>query len=269
MSGLLAGLYPGAVMERPFDDIHAGADSQLRGGDHGVPDSSAVRTARAAGDNYDAQLALGRALSRQLRYREAADAYSRALALRPGDLTALRLRAGRYLTTLRSNQAAADFRRCLALGGESVDCGYRLGLSLYFGGQYREAMDTFQLYLPLCGDEMGVALLYWHTLAADRLGDTPSLLDRWRPGMDVGHHTAYERALRLWAGAEDEETQLLQLSREPDDLEYAIWGYGVYRYLRHAGDARSQELLTELLARDGFWPCFSYLAAWQDRENGL
>jgi len=79
-------------------------------------------------------------LSTQLRYREAADAFSLALAERPDDLDALCLRAGRYLSTLQSDKAYADFEKCLALGGEELDIKYRLGLCANYAGNYPRAM---------------------------------------------------------------------------------------------------------------------------------
>ena len=54
--------------------------------------------------------------------------------------------------------------------------------------------------MPLCDDEMGIAVLYWHTLSAVRTEKAPTLLKYYRPDMAVGHHTAYEKAMRVWSG---------------------------------------------------------------------
>ena len=96
-------------MEYPFDALHAGIESQILNLPAGIPDSQAVMRAKALPDSIEKFLALGKAFSRQLRYREAIDAYTEGLKLEPENLSLLRLRAGRYLTTLQSDLAIADF----------------------------------------------------------------------------------------------------------------------------------------------------------------
>lgn len=98
-------------MEYTFDALHAGIESQILNLPAGIPDSEAVTQAKALPDSIEKFLALGKAFSRQLRYREAIDAYTEGLKLEPENLPLLRLRAGRYLTTLQSNPAIADFEK--------------------------------------------------------------------------------------------------------------------------------------------------------------
>ena len=62
-------------MEYPFDELHAGIKSQIMNLPAGIPDSEAVTQAKALPDSIEKFLALGKAFSRQLRYREAIDAY--------------------------------------------------------------------------------------------------------------------------------------------------------------------------------------------------
>ena len=116
-------------MEYPFDALHAGIESQILNLPAGIPDSQAIRQAKSLPDSVEKFRALGKALSRQLRYREAIDAYTEGLKLEPENLSLLRLRAGRYLTTLQSDPAIADFEKCLTLGAEKLDCLYRIGLA--------------------------------------------------------------------------------------------------------------------------------------------
>lgn len=248
-------------MEKPFDDLHAGIESQILNLSAEVPDSDDVKKARKLGRSPEGLLALGRALSRQLRYREAIQAYSTALTLEDGNMTALRLRAGRYLTTLQSDLAVADFERCLCLGAEKLDCLYRIGLAHYYAERYEQAAETFRQCMPLCDGEMGIAVIYWHTLSVCRAGGMPSLLGQYHSGMSVGHHTAYEKAIQVWVGEATLSDMLAGLEKESDDLEYCIVLYGL---LFHPHCTTRKELLAKLLHRDGFWPCFSYLAAWND-----
>ena len=98
-------------MEYPFDALHAGIESQILNLPAGIPDSQAIRQAKSLPDSVEKFCALGKALSRQLRYREAIDAYTEGLNLEPENLSLLRLRAGRYLTTLQSDPAIADFEK--------------------------------------------------------------------------------------------------------------------------------------------------------------
>ena len=175
-------------MEYPFDALHAGIESQILNLPAGIPDSQAVTQAKALPDSIEKFLALGKAFSRQLRYREAIDAYTEGLKLEPENLPLLRLRAGRYLTTLQSNPAIADFEKSMSLGAERLDCLYRIGLAQYYAGRYEQAMGTFEDCMPLCDDEMGIAVLYWHTLSAARTEKAPTLLKYYHPDMAVGHH---------------------------------------------------------------------------------
>lgn len=176
-------------MEYPFDDLHAGIESQIMNHPAGIPDSEAVTQAKALPDSVGKFMALGKALSRQLRYREAIDAYTEGLKSEPESLPLLRLRAERYLTTLQSDLAIADFKKCLSLGADKPDCLYRIGLAHYYAGRYAQAIEMFENCMPLCDEEMGIAVIYWHTLSAARAKKPPALLKGYHPGMAVGHHT--------------------------------------------------------------------------------
>ena len=237
-------------MEYTFDALHAGIESQILNLPAGIPDSEAVTQAKALPDSIEKFLALGKAFSRQLRYREAIDAYTEGLKLEPENLPLLRLRAGRYLTTLQSNPAIADFEKSMSLGAERLDCLYRIGLAQYYAGRY----------------EMGIAVLYWHTLSAARTEKAPTLLKYYHPDMAVGHHTAYEKAIQVWSGITPLAAALEMLESEEDDLEYGITLYGL---LLHPDCAEKDCLSQALLRRDGFWPSFAYLAAWNDRSRVL
>ena len=147
-------------MEYPFDDLHAGVESQIMNLPAGIPDSEAVTQAKALPDSVRKFMALGKALSRQLRYREAIDAYTEGLKPEPESLPLLRLRAGRYLTTLQNDLAIADFKKCLSLGADKPDCLYRIGLAHYYAGRYAQAIEMFENCMPLCDEEMGIAVMY-------------------------------------------------------------------------------------------------------------
>lgn len=251
-------------MEYPFDKLHAGIDSQVDNLPAGIPDSEAVEQAKSMPHTVKKYNALGKALSRQLRCREAIEAYTEGLKLEPQNLSILRLRAGQYLTTLESDLAIADFETCLSMDGENLDCLYRVGLAHYYAGRYEKAMETFENCMPMCDEEMGIAVIYWHTLSSTRAGKAPLLLKLYHPNMAVGHHTAYEKAMQVWGGVMSFATILRELESETDDLEYCIALYGL---LWHSDCTERAALGKNLLARNGFWSGFSYLAAWNDRRK--
>lgn len=252
-------------MQYPFDPIHANIESQVFGLPTGIPDSDAVRQARQEVSSSEDFAALGQALSRQLRYREAIEAYTAGLNLEPENLSILRLRAGRYLPTLQPELAIRDFEVCLSLGAERLDCLYRMGLAHYYAGRYPTAMECFEACAPLCDDEMGIAVIYWHTLSSTRAEKGCSLLRKYHTGMVVGHHTAYEMAMGVWGKAADLQAARHHLERETDDLE---WGITMYGLCWHPDCDGREALLKTVLRRNGFWPSFAYLAAWNDTHPG-
>ncbi len=252
-------------MGRYFDDIHASCKTELCDLPCDIADSKEVAEARADINGFDGYVELGKALSRQLRYREAAEAFSKALDEKPDEPDVLRLRAGRYLSTLQTEKARADLEKCLALGGEALDLHYRLGLCDYYAANYRRAMRHFEVCRPLADDEMGIAAIYWHTLCSYRCGEPASLLSAYHTGMKVGHHFAYEKAVRVCAGDCSIMDMLSELADECEDLHYTITAYGLSLYLDRIGrNADACELIQKVLERDSFWPCYAYLAAWND-----
>lgn len=89
-----------------------------------------------------------------------------------------------------------------------------------------------------------------------------------RPDLYVGHQTAYEKAMRVAAGFAPVEDMLAELDTEEDDLQFAMTAYGLCVLLESAGEQEKANALREkLLSRDGFWFCFSYLAAYNDQTR--
>ena len=89
----------------------------------------------------------------------------------------------------------------------------------------------------------------------------------YRPDLYVGHHTSYEKAMRVAAGFAPMEDMLAELDTEEDDLQFAMTAYGLCVLLETHGETEKVDALREkLLARDGFWFCFSYRAAYSDHK---
>ncbi len=108
-------------MEYPFDALHAGIESQILNLPAGIPDSQAVRQAKSCRTplkNSD----IGEGLSRQLRYREAIDAYTEGLKAEPENLSLLPPPGGTVSDDpLQSDFAITDFaKKCLSFGSRKA-----------------------------------------------------------------------------------------------------------------------------------------------------
>ena len=263
-------------MGKYFADVHASHESQFQDLPHGLTDTDEICACRAKPQTYENLLALADALCWQLRFREAIDALTQAIALEPERMEAYRKRGPKYLDTLQFEKALADYIHCEQADGVSVMSRYRIGMAHYLLGKYDAAIRAFADSLAIApqDDDMYIADVYWLVLSQLRAGKTEeaqqTLRQHYRPDMYVGHHTAYEKAMRAAAGAAQMEDILATLDEEPDDLQFAMTAYGLCVLLEAAGEQEKAVALREkLLARDGFWFCFSYLAAYHDHAETL
>ena len=261
-------------MGKYFADVHASHESQLQDLPHGLADTDEILACRAKPQTYETLLELADALCWQLRFREAIDALTQAIALEPERMEAYRRRGPKYLDTLQIEQALTDYTRCEQADGVSVMSRYRIGMARYLMGQYSDAAAAFSDSLALApqDDDMYIAALYWLVLSQLRAGKADEaqkrLRQHYRPDMYVGHHTAYEKAMRAAAGFAPLKNMLAELDAEPDDLQFAMTAYGLCVLLEAHGETEKADALREkLLKRDGFWFCFSYLAAYNDHTN--
>ena len=259
-------------MGKYFADVHASHESQFRNLPHGLADTDEIRACRAKPRTYETLLELADALCWQLRFREAIDALTQAIALEPARMDAYRRRGPKYLDTLQFERALTDYTRCEQADGVSVMSRYRIGMARYLMRKYQAAIAAFSDSLAIApqDDDMYIADVYWLVLSQLRAGKTDeaqkTLQQHYRPDMYVGHHTAYEKAMRVAAGAVPMEDMLAELDAEEDDLQFAMTAYGLCVLLETHGETEKADALREkLLVRDGFWFCFSYLAAYTDR----
>lgn len=247
-------------MDTPFLENHASAASQLEG--HSPPLGQSAST-------YEGWMDIGRSLTKELRYLEAAEAYSQAIHLQPLQCDAYRQRAGKYLATLQPEKAILDFEKCRSMGAEESDICYRLGLCWYYAGLYRRALAEFQQCWNCCDEELGIGVIYWSMICAWRLDEEPKMLSYYRTDMDVGHHGAYAFAVQTVLGILPLADALQKLDAEKDDLAFSMMAYGIAAYCEHLGlHDMAVNLYSQILKRDSFWISFGYLAAWNDRKRG-
>lgn len=247
-----------------METVRATLQSQLGSGPCMAEDTEEMFWLR---ENDDAQskIALGNALAKQYRFRDAAAAYRNALEIRPKDPTTWLRLGGAELTLFRFDDAMRAFQQYLACGGREQDIAYHMGFWHYLQGNYGAAADWFLRCLP-CGDEMKIAVLYWHTLSCLRARAEPGLLTEYSPAMQVGHHTAYRLAVAAFCGEIPAEEAIRQARDTASDLDHSIAMYGLAVFQAH-GDRPARAFLEEMLRRDTAWPCLSYLAAWYDRQQ--
>ena len=134
----------------------------------------------------------------------------------------------RWTFTLQFKQALADYTRCEQADGVSVESRYRVGMAQYMLQNYDAATAAFAGSLAIVpqDDDMYIADVYWLVLLqlrAEKADEAQKTLKQhYRPDMYVGHHTAYEKAMRVAAGFAPMEDMLAEL----DDLQFAMTASG-------------------------------------------
>ena len=248
-----------------MEHIKASLESQLGSTPCTIEDTEEIFWLRES-DDWQSKIVLGNALSAQYRFRDAIGAYSAALRIRSDDpMLYIRL-GGAYLTLFRFDEAMDAYERSLALGIDKKTVAFPMGIWYYFRKDDIAAAEWFAQCLP-CGDEMKIAVIYWHTLCCLRANITPALLSEFHSDMNVGHHTAYCFAVSVFVGEMDADTALAQLEDEKDDLNYVIAAYGLCGHLFAVGRIKESDALRQkLLVRGKVWPCVAYLAAVGDGE---
>lgn len=261
------------MKEKYFADIHASKESQFFGGPAGVEDTPEIAGLREkialSPEDCELYLELGGLLNFQLRFREAIEVYTRAIAIAPDEMRAYRQRAPRYITTLQFDRAYADFKRCEDMGGVTLDTSYRLGLCKYFMGEYEAAEDIFLVCAELAKDdaEMLAAVVYWRIMCRCKQGkDIPPLPEF---GGEISHHAGYRDAVGLFDGSVSAVELRANAALYEDGMNAPIALYGLANfYLHESNRAESERLIREIVGDDTYWMCFTYIAAWVEWRAG-
>ncbi len=252
-------------MGKYFADIHEGPGSQLGNLPETVKDTEEITAIKRklesiadSNERYEGMLALSKALIFQLRYKSALIVLDLAVNLLPSRTEALRMRAIRRLYTLDTKGSLEDFIRLR--GMDYGDVSYQIGLGFFLRSQYEKAMEEMEICYSLADNEMKIAAMYWHTIAARRCNARAALLDNFTDDFDCGHHTAYKAACAMFAGHMSADDLLDISNKEESDLEYSMLAYALHEV--------GMVSLEDIIKRDSFWIGFAYVAAWNDLNYG-
>ncbi len=232
----------------------ASLESQLYNSECEAEDTEEMFVLRCS-DDYDSLISLGNALSGQYRFKEAAEIYGKALAIKADDVMLYIRLAGANLSLFRFDEAKKYYDAALYNGASKETTLFYYGMWHYLSGNYEEAAKCLTKCYP-CDNEMKVSIIFWQTLACIMAGKKPELLDDL-DGLDVKYHTAYKKISLLIKG----NITIEDIEISGNSLDLAILNYGLFVY------TKKEEYLTECLKNASVWPCVAYLAAWREKEN--
>ena len=107
----------------------------------------------------------------------------------------------------------------------SIESRYRIGMAQYMLQNYDAATAAFAGSLAIVpqDDDMYIADVYWLVLSQLRVGQADeaqkTLQQHYCPDMYVGHHTAYEKAMRVEAGFAPMEDMLAELETTLEGMD--------------------------------------------------
>jgi tetratricopeptide (TPR) repeat protein len=221
-------------------------------------------------DPYNSELCMekGLALSKQMLFREAIEAYSKAVSMDPFNGLIYRHRGHRFLSINRFSEAASDFELSSRLDNNNWDTWYHLGLSYYLLGDYIRAEKAYETCLNMTeiDDETYVAIVNWSYLNYMKLGKidkTNEILKFVDEKTDAGENFPYKQMVLVYKGLMSVDDALnIDLNQEFADHEYSTKGYGISMYLFYKGEVdKATEILEEILGKEKSWAAFGYLAA--------
>lgn len=261
-----------------ISDVRALRDDEILFGkahSHTVCDDKQTSLAREKTSKnpcYENYMALGGALAYQMRYHEAIECFEKAKKLRPDDYDARRKCAGRYLSTLRLDDAKEEFLWCVEHTRDTLDPKYMLGCCKYCDGDFDGAKELFDECLELAKDngDMYVASLFWAVACNVRRGRAVDAdMTKFDRSMEIGHHTGYMQSLKLFAGDSLDDCDTIP---SEDELQKCIFNYGAHLfYLSEQNAFLADMFLVNTLKLDTYFSAFAYLGAYTEyiAQNGI
>lgn len=224
--------------------------------------------------NTELWMKKGLALSKQMLFREAIEAYSTGLSYNPFHALSYRHRGHRLISIRRFHEAALDLEISSRLDPTNWDTWYHLGLAYYLLKDYSRAVSAYKRCLELTDtDDLVVAIVDWYWMALMHLGkkqEANDLLGLVTEDTDPGENLSYKKRVLMYKGIIKPEELIEYEGSEFPDLELATQGYGVANYYNLMGEKeKALELFKEIIEHDTFWSAFGYLAAVVDSEGEM
>ena len=236
----------------------------------------------------DAWIWVGRRLGYLQEYQEAIRTYTDALSRFPDEPRLLRHRGHRYISVRDIPAAIADLARAgeLVRGTEDevepdglpnargiptstlhFNIWYHLALAHFIQGDYEAALSAYRDCMTVSTNpDALVATSYWMYMTLRRLGrddEAQELLLPVTAELDIIENDSYRDLLLLFKGEVMPEDVVP--SGDEDALASATTLYGVANW--HLFEGRVEDgnaVLDRLLAMDGQWASFGYIAAEAD-----
>jgi tetratricopeptide (TPR) repeat protein len=205
------------------------------------------------------QLGVAQAGARQM--REAAQTFTRALALAPNDPILYRWRGHRNLSVRNFDAAMADLTRGYGMDSTIYGILYHLGVLRFVRGDFNAAADAFRRAQPRApdgGELAGATDWLWMSLQrAGRSAEAAAMLAR-RPDT-LPASNAYVRRLRLYRGEIGPDAVLTPT--DTSDIDVATLAFGLGNWYMVKGDTvRARELFRRSV-QSGGWPAFGFIAS--------
>ena len=244
---------------------------------------------RAAPEDEEAIVWLGRRLAYLARYSEALEVYGEGLRRHPDSVRLLRHRGHRYITTRRLEDAVLDLTRAAELARgvpdaiepdgqpnpDGVPIGttrgnvlYHLGLAHYLRGDFEAALAAYDERAAETdrNDDNRVSTAYWRYLCLRRLGrdaEAAATVDAIGEDLELYENFGYHRLCLLYAG----RLTPSQVAMDGDGIHTrsvanATTAYGIAMHAWFAGDEEAAETDWRAILREpGAIDAFGRIAA--------
>ena len=204
-------------------------------------------------------LGVAQAGARQM--QEAAQTFTRALAVAPNDPMLYRWRGHRNLSVRNFDASMADLTRGYALDSLNYGTLYHLGVLRFVRGDFNGAADAFrraQPRAPDAGELAGSTDWLWMSLQrAGRATEATAMLARHPDSLVTT--IAYARRLKMYRG--EVAPEALITAADTGDVDLATLRFGLGNYYLVKGDSvRARAEVQRSIASRG-WPAFGFIAS--------
>lgn len=256
---LILRVVPGLPLDKPVEEAVRQGNEYLKQQKFDQALIAFDEAIREDANHPEPYLGKCRALAGLGRHKEAIEACSLSLRLRPAQAEALRDRGHYYLNLGQIEPALGDLTEAAQLAKTDRGAYYHLGLAYYLKRDFGRAANAFQSCLNFSqgSDQIEcMAWLYPSLLRAGRKREAAALLDRIRPDTSItGHPAWYLDRLLLFKGAKGEDQVAANLNAEgPLSMSSIGYSLGLW-HLLEGRKQRAREYFEHAVATN-------FTAAW-------